>query len=434
MKIERFAGHTFVFLFPVMFFCLTGWSGTPGLSTIQSFAEEKPYTAEEGPFALTSSDDTPAQGPAAENAVVQAEEGGIYLAVDGNQIPEERLQDNTVEYDELGSLIHYNNTDVGIMMGSSARRKQDYTEIKNELSWERREAKDDKKEAKDDGDMESYMEYASYDAIYSSAIKSYNDMLKKLDRHSANKNRLSLEKQLTNAAQSLMISYQSLTLQKENLIQMEHLYGQLYEETVAGNRAGTATAQDVLTALNNWNQAQVSLNSITDSEASVYGNLCLLLGIDEDSKPNLEKIPGFNLQLLNDINLEQDIESAIGNNTTLMNTRQTASDGTTSGINKKKRELSGQEEKLKTVMQDLYAKVQQAKTAYEAATAGYSGSQLVWNNVQKKYSMGMLSKSQYLQEELKYLQKKSNYESANLNLFQAYEIYEWAVRGIASLE
>lgn len=119
--------------------------------------------------------------------MVQAEEGGIYLAVDGNQIPEERLQDNTVEYDELGSLIHYNNTDVGIMMGSSARRKQDYTEIKNELSWERREAKDDKKEAKDDGDMESYMEYASYDAIYSSAIKSYNDMLKKLDRHSANK-------------------------------------------------------------------------------------------------------------------------------------------------------------------------------------------------------------------------------------------------------
>ena len=85
-------------------------------------------------------------------------------------------------------------------------------------------------------------------------------------------------------------------------------------------------------------------------------------------------------------------------------------------------------------MQDLYAKVQQAKTAYEAATAGYSCSQLVWNNVQKKYSMGMLSKSQYLQEELKYLQKKSNYESANLNLFQAYEIYEWAVRGIASLE
>lgn len=67
-------------------------------------------------------------------------------------------------------------------------------------------------------------------------------------------------------------------MQKENLIQMEHLYGQLYEETVAGNRAGTATAQDVLTALNNWNQAQVSLNSITDSEASVYGNLCLLLG------------------------------------------------------------------------------------------------------------------------------------------------------------
>ena len=41
------------------------------------------------------------------------------------------------------------------------------------------------------------------EAVYSSAAKSYNERIKKLDRYAANKNRLSMEKQLTSAAQSL---------------------------------------------------------------------------------------------------------------------------------------------------------------------------------------------------------------------------------------
>ena len=78
------------------------------------------------------------------------------------------------------------------------------------------------------------------------------------------------------------------------------------KEAMAGNQAGTATSQDVMVALNNWNQAQISLTSIADSETSVYKNLCLLLGIDENSKPELKKIPSFDFQLLDQLNLEKD--------------------------------------------------------------------------------------------------------------------------------
>lgn len=131
----------------------------------------------------------------------------LYQAVDGNQIPEEQLQDNVVEYEELGSLIHRGNQNVQEMIRNTERTEQNYQEIRDYLRTEKAGANRDKKEAKDDGDMEGYAEFSMLEEIYSSAAKSYNDMIKKLNSTSSNQNRLQLEKQLTSAAQSLMISY-----------------------------------------------------------------------------------------------------------------------------------------------------------------------------------------------------------------------------------
>lgn len=46
----------------------------------------------------------------------------------------------------------------------------------------------------------------------------------------------------------------------------------------------------------------------------------------------------------------------------------------------------------------------------------------------------MLGRAEYLQEELKFTQKKTGFESADLELFQALETYKWAVKGIVSLD
>lgn len=372
-------------------------------------------------------------GSLAFSSITVLAETDLYQAVDGYQIAEEQLTDQTIEYNEIGSLIHTYNVDVQNKESNTENQRKEYSEIKNNLSWEKTSANSNKDEAKDDGDMESYAENASYEAIYKSAIKSYNKMLDRLDKYSTNKDRIALEKQLTSAAQSLMISYQSNSLQKDYLKKMEDLTKRLYENTKTQQQAGLATGQDVITAYNSWTNASISLNSMASNEDSVYQNLCKLLGVNEGGSIELKSVPKADLQEIAEINLEEDTEKAIGNNSDIIEQRNTSA-GTTSEINKKNRTLQELEEEVTVKMKELYDEIKQAKTAYDAANAGYSSAQLTWDNAKNKYGMGMLSGAEYLQEELKFTQKETGFESADLELFQALETYKWAVKGIVSLD
>ena len=209
-----------------------------------------------------------------------ADRPGLYTAVDGSQIEQERLADQVIEYEELGSLIHYNNLSIREMTKSSENTRQDYKEIRDFLKSERASASRNKDKAKDESDTERYVEYASLAEIYRSSAAGYNDMIEKLDGYSSNKSRFSLEKQLTNAAQSLMISWQSLKLQKEYLKAMEDLYRTQYENAQIKQSAGLTTEQEVSAAYDLWRELSVSLDSLADSEAEITQSLFLILGID----------------------------------------------------------------------------------------------------------------------------------------------------------
>lgn len=362
---------------------------------------------------------------------VKSQEESEYTAVDGNLISEERLRDDVVEYDELGSLIHYGNSSVQEMIDSTERTRGDYQEIRDYLRSERASAKRGKNEAKENNDVESYAEYAVLEAVYSSSVKSYNEMLKKLDRYSSKKGRLSVEKQLTNAAQSLMMSWQSIELQKEYMEKMAELYQAIYENTSLQQSAGLATESDVLAAYNNWKDMEVSLAGLADSTASVCQNLYLILGTDDTV--SIARIPQVNPEQILELDLESDIQKAISNNSDLIAERHTDSGGTAS-VNKKRRTVEELEEKVKIKMQQLYEEVVQSKQAYDAARTGLDGAEIRWNNARSQYTLGMLSYVEYLQKQIQYEQKKLNFDSADLALLQALENYNWAVRGIATLE
>lgn len=368
-----------------------------------------------------------------EEAAVRADSSqDLYTAADGNQISPDRLQDSLIEYEELGSLIHANNLSIQKLTDSAEETKEDYIKIRDSLRSEKADADAAKEEAKEQGDTDSYAEYASYSAIYKAAIQSYNKMIDRLDRYSSNKSRLELEKQLTNGAQSLMISWQSVSLQKETLDTQEALYRALYENAQTQQQAGLATSQEVQTAYLNWQNASISLQSLSDSQTSLYQNLCLMLGVDETGSMQLQNIPAADLNRISQLNLEQDTLTAIGNNSEVKSARNTSSDGSTSGNASKERTLSDLENQVTLKMKELYEEVTKAKQSYDAAQAGYASAQITWDNAQKKYSLGMLSKAEYLQEELQYLQKKSSFEAADLSLFQTLETYDWAVKGIGS--
>ncbi|MCC8060002.1 MAG: TolC family protein [Clostridiales bacterium] len=402
---------------------MVAWAEEDGMET---GSEE---TAEDG--SMETAEDNRAETEDEDNREIAV--SGSYQAVDGNQIPAERLNDSIIDYDELGSLVHYYNTSIQELTDSTERTRADYTRIWETLKEERDSARRKKLDAQDDDEMEDYAEYSGYQSVYSAAVESYEKMLYRLDGYSSNKSRLSQEKQLTGTAQSLMISYWVAAAQAEYADRSEALYQSIYQDTVAKQSAGLATDQDVLTAYNNWLSMSASAESASESADSAYKSLCLLLGVDEQGSMSIGAVPEIDENALNSYNLGTDTMQAMSNNEDLISERSSSTDSIASK-NKKARTEEEYENKIRIGMSDLYENVQSAKTAYEAAKSGYQSASIGWNNAQNKYRMGMLSQSEYLEEEVKYLQKESAYQSSQLNLLQAMETYDWAVRGIMDLD
>ena len=93
-------------------------------------------------------------------------------------------------------------------------------------------------------------------------------------------------------------------------------------------------------------------------QTSVDQSLDLLLGADDNE--SLADIPPTDTNRLSEMNLEADIQKAIGNNGDLIAERAAKSAGTSS-VNKKLRTLDELEEKVRIKMEQLYEEVNQKK-------------------------------------------------------------------------
>ncbi len=51
------------------------------------------------------------------------------------------------------------------------------------------------------------------------------------------------------------------------------------------------------------------------------------------------------------------------------------------------------------------------------------------NAMQRKLELGMATQLEYKSEEVSFLEKQIDKETANMNLQQAIETYEWALKG-----
>ena len=112
-----------------------------------------------------------------------------------------RLYNPTMEQ----ALSSYNNT------------LEQYAEARAQLKRGQYSVSTDKEEAEDNGDTEDYAYYASEEAIYKSAAASYQDMYESMQETSSTSSLRQTERQMTVAAQALMISYDTMQLEKETV-------------------------------------------------------------------------------------------------------------------------------------------------------------------------------------------------------------------------
>ena len=361
-----------------------------------------------------------------------AVEGETLNAEDGAQA--ETLTDDVLEYGELQAMIRNYNPTMEEAWFSYNETLQEYADAREQLKFEQWGAYTDKKDAKDSGDTEQYSYYSSEEEIYRSAASTYYTMYDSMQSASSTSSMRQTERQLTAAAQSLMISYETMRLEADTARKMLELYEKEYDLALAGVQAGTATEADLLEAQDHVLTAQSSLASAQSAMESVYDSLCLTVGQDTDGSLTIASIPEADESRISAMNLETDTQKAIGNNTTLINERHTSAESSTAGSENKKRSVAESEDKLTIKMKQLYQDVLQKKEERDAAKTAYENAGLQKQAADAKYRAGMISQTEYLSAEMEYIGQTASYRAADLAFEQAMDTYDWAVLGLAEIE
>ena len=350
----------------------------------------------------------------------------------------EKFRDNVLEYWEIPGLIeqynvefrnglqsYYNNPD-----GSTGLSKAQLLDLAADL---RAEAVDLDKEAEDLKDEITKEEYKDYKSNVK-ALKHYATQLEEASEgktaagQSAVWGLRETRNEQTKSARELMRDYQSLAskneIKKKNL-EMAEL---TYQSAVRQKELGLYSAEDVLSAQENLDSARAEASTAEAEMMKKKQSLLIMLGWSFDAEPEIMAVPEADQTKIAGFNPETDIENAIANNYTLMEKRRTSASGF-GGLDKKNRELQDLEDKVRTSLDLLYRDVLQKQAALNAAGTEFEAASSTKSASDRKYQLGMISRQEYLGEEISYLTSRQKKEEADLALTAAIEEYEWALKG-----
>lgn len=346
-----------------------------------------------------------------------------------------RLQDDVLEYDEIPLLVHECNTSIRKIWDDMEKVKRDMLANVEELESQARKMKDLKDAEISDGNYEDAREYAIQEGTLDAIAKgTKNGTIRALNSKSSLASIQRGEDQITQVAQSLMISYDTLRQQRNTLEHLQRLYSEQYQLAVNKRNLGLATDAEVLAAQADQLTAQNNIASIDSALLKMKPTLLSLTGWAADADPAIAAIPAVDLSQIDHIDLAADTVKAIGNNTTMMELRRSEAAKTNDGVAARLAKIEEGEQKvtieLKTLYDDIFAK----KAAYEAAVTGYQSAQKSKASYDRMYNLGMMSKSEYLGAQISYYQKEASFESADTALRLSIETYQWAVRGFLDID
>lgn len=346
-----------------------------------------------------------------------------------------KLQDQTIEFDELSDRVRYFNPDLQNIVDSAGNEKSNQQYVYDEIKIYVRDLNDNAKSLKDSGatdtadGMTEYMTLKTTAKLLGDGAETLNKVIKRIDS-GVQKNVDRYSKTFSSAVGQIMIGYNSALANRAMLQKMLDVSKAGYEAQSLSFQQGMATEADVLEANKGVLAAQASLEQLDNTIDGLKRSLCLMTGYSADAEVQIGVVPQLDLSLISSLNLEADTAKAVGNNYDLIEKRRGASGQTTTGIKTKEAGLSEGEQNITVAMQSYYQGILQAKSAYDAACTSYEKAVLEKNKADRSYQLGMVSKLGYLQAQMAFLQAEGTKESAYNTLYQAYDTYQWAVNGI----
>lgn len=363
----------------------------------------------------------------------------------------ERLQDNVLEYDEIEMLVEEYNQTLKSVRETYSSTRNDYENVAKikeqiyEASGSIAEAASDMMSGAEQA--REYGQYSTYGSLlYSAELMSVQAEQVLLQADSSTLTtvtpdmlRLQLvdttRATLISAAQSAMIGYEQLLLQKESLNDSIELLQEVYKSTGTQAALGLATETEVTNARQNLEAVQAQLITIDANETQLRQTLCNLLGWPHDAQPEIQEVPEPDLARIDRMDPAVDKEAAIANNYTLQYNKLSYAEMNNGSVEQENmaRTIEEQTATISSSVVNLYNAVLQRQSEYQTAVAALELEKTKMDAAERKMAVGTIGRLEYLQQKNAYSTQETAVETAKLNLFQAMETYDWALKGNLSL-
>lgn len=364
-----------------------------------------------------------------------------------------RLQDNKLEYDEIEMLIDEYNPTLKNLRDTYQDTKNSYknvTKLKEQIYQGSGSLIDQASELDSMASMlrdtlgyQNGLSPTAYaDMMYSSELlnQKADQMLLSADSLTETTPEMiklkavdSPRASLISGAQSAMIGYHQLILQKESLEDSIGLLEAVYESTQLQAQAsvGMATQSDVLKAKQGLEAAQAGMLTIDVSLDKIRQSLCTMMGWSYNAAPEVMEIPAVDLSRIETMNPETDLAAAVDNNFTLRYNLLDYEHKTDGSVEQKNlsRTIDNERSEIASTLNNLYNDVLQKRNEFETAVAAYELEQTKMQSAETKHSVGTIGKLEYRQQQNALKTKEIAMKNAELALFQSMETYDWAVKG-----
>ena len=332
-----------------------------------------------------------------------------------------------VDYNNLEQLVQ-NNRNLKNALDNYTSNKETYENMLKTLEDERDYMKFMQEKYEDDAEAK-----ATYKMNASMLNMSISQITKQLESQESKTQTTSRQKTIDSyvlTAQSLMRTYNQMNTKAQAEEKNYQAAQSSYQAAMKKQSAGMATAADVMAASDTMQSAKNRYESYRQQASNARFNLLSALGLDTGADIAIGSVPLPDLAAIEAVDFNSDMEQAIGNSSSVQNARHQSA-GTATEISVKSDQESQAEGTVRSRMQSLYDQLQAAKLQYEGAEDAYQSASITYASLQKKQQAGMLNQSDYLQGVADYYSALDAKETAVVNLNQAWETYNWTVKGVS---
>lgn len=333
----------------------------------------------------------------------------------------------SVDYNNLEQLVQ-NNQNLKNALDDYTGNKETYENMLKTLEDERDYMKFMQEKYEDDAEAK-----ATYKMNASMLNTSISQITKQLESQESKTQTTSRQKTIDSyvlTAQSLMRTYNQMNTKAQAEEKNYQAAQSSYQAALKKQSAGMATAADVMEASDTMQSAKNRYESYRQQAANARFNLLSALGLDTSADITIGSVPLPDLSAIDAVDFNTDVEQAIGNSSSVQNTRHQSA-GTATEISVKFNQESQDEGTVRSQMQSLYDQLKAARLQYEGAEDAYQSASITYASLQKKQQAGMLGQSDYLQGVADYYSALDARETAVVNLNQAWETYDWTVKGVS---